>query len=95
MKYKQILYSGWIALLMLSTPAFSQVGLSKLSLNDAISIAKIKSTEAQLARFGFMGQYWNYRSYKAELLPSLNLSGGLLNYDRSLVEVRDPDTGRM
>ena len=95
MKYKQILYSGCITLLTLSTPVFSQIGLSKLSLNDAIAIAKVKSTEAQLARFGFMGQYWNYRSYKAELLPSLNLSGGLLNYDRSFVEVRDPETGRI
>lgn len=95
MKYKLILYSGYFALFALSTPISSQVGLSKLSLNDAISIAKIKSTEAQLARFGFMGQYWNFRSYKAELLPSLNLSGGLLNYDRSFVEVRDPETGRI
>ena len=95
MKYKRSLYSGCIALLALSMPVFSQIGRNQLSLNDAIAIAKVKSTEAQLARFGFMGQYWNYRSYKAELLPALNLSGGLLNYDRSLVEVRDPETGRI
>ena len=28
-------------------------------------------------------------------MPSLNLSGGLGNYNRSLVEVRDPETGRI
>ena len=42
-----------------------------------------------------MSQYWSFRSYKAQLLPSLNLSGNLGNYNRSLVDVRDPETGRI
>lgn len=53
------------------------------------------SYSAQMARYSFMGKYWNFRSYKAELLPSFNLSGNLMNFDRSIVEARDPDTGRL
>ena len=67
----------------------------KLSLTEAIEIAKRDSYAAQVARYSFLGQYWNFRSYKAELLPSLNLSGGVMNFDRSIVEARDPDTGRI
>lgn len=66
-----------------------------LSLVDAIEMAKRNSYAAQVARYSFLGQYWNYRSYRAELLPSLNLSGGVMEFDRSIVEVRDPDTGRI
>lgn len=66
-----------------------------LSLADAIEMAKRNSYAAQVARYSFLGQYWNYRSYRAELLPSLNLSGGVMEFDRSIVEVRDPDTGRI
>lgn len=67
----------------------------KLSLTEAIEIAKRDSYAAQVARYSFLGQYWNYRSYRAELLPSLNLSGGVMNFDRSIVEVRDADSGRV
>lgn len=66
-----------------------------LSLADAIEMAKRNSYAAQVARYSFLGQYWNYRSYRAELLPSLNLSGGVMEFDRSIVEARDPDTGRI
>ena len=48
-----------------------------------------------MVQLSFMSQYWSFRSYKAQLLPSLNLSGNLGNYNRSLVDVRDPETGRI
>lgn len=81
--------------LQFSTPIYSKTGIRMLTLDEAIAIAKQHSTQAQLAQFAYMGQYWNYRSYKAELLPSLNTNAGLLNYDRSMVEVRDPETGEI
>ena len=84
-----------LTILMLSLPLYAQVGIGKLSLEDAITIAKTYSAQAKLAKFSFMGQYWNYRSFRAELLPSLNASSGLGQYNRSLVEVRDPETGQI
>ena len=67
----------------------------KLTLEEAIKIAHARSPQAQMVQLSFMSQYWSFRSYKAQLLPSLNLSGNLGNYNRSLVDVRDPETGRI
>ena len=80
---------------MACVPVAAQQATRKLSLTEAIEIAKRESYAAQVARYSFLGQYWNYRSYRAELLPSLNLSGGVMNFDRSIVEVRDADSGRV
>ena len=66
-----------------------------LSLNDAIRIAQENSYSAQVARFSFMASYWTYRSFKAELLPSVNLNGGLMNFDHSLVSTRNYEDGRL
>ena len=48
-----------------------------------------------VARLNFMSQYWSYRSFRAELLPAVNLSGGLLQYNHSMVETRNFDDGRI
>ena len=74
---------------------YAQADKTFLSLERAILIAKERSPWAQMARFTLMRQYWNHRSYKAELLPSLNLSGNALNYNRSIVDVRDAGTGQI
>ncbi len=81
-----------ILLLSLTSNIKSQV---RLTLNDAIRIAKERSYDAQIARFNFLSSYWTYRSFKAELLPSMSLTGSLLNYDRSIVEVRNSDDGKI
>lgn len=65
------------------------------TLNDAISIAQQNSYDAQLARFGFMSSYWAYKSFRAELMPSVNLSGGIMNFDHSRVEARDAEAGKI
>ena len=88
------LRGAWWCLWVAVVPEGAQQ-VRKLSLTEAIEIAKRDSYAAQVARFSFLGQYWYYRSYRAELLPSLNLSGGVMNFDRSIVEARDPDTGRI
>ncbi|MDO5527550.1 MAG: TolC family protein [Prevotella sp.] len=67
----------------------------QLSLPDAIGIARQQSYDAMVARLHFMSQYWSYRSFKAELMPSVNLHGNLLQFDRSMVETRNFDDGRI
>lgn len=66
-----------------------------LTLSNAIRIAQENSLDAQIARFSFMSKYWQYRSFKAELLPSVNLGGTLANFNHSVVETRDYETGRV
>lgn len=66
-----------------------------ISLGDAIRIAQANSYDAKLAKFGFMSSYWSYRSFRAELLPSMSLTGRLLNFDHSRVEARNSEDGRI
>ena len=76
---------------MLPTMATAQ----KLTLANAIKIAQENSLDAKSARFSFLASYWTYRSFRAELLPSVNLSGGLMNFNHSLVETRNYEDGRL
>ena len=67
----------------------------QLTLSSAIQIAQENSYDAMVARLSFMSQYWSYRSFRAELLPAVSLSGGLLQFNRSMVEARNFDDGRI
>lgn len=87
-----LLFVGW---LVGSSVVGQNLVTGKLTLEEAIKIAHARSPQAQMVQLSFMSQYWSFRSYKAQLLPSLNLSGNLGNYNRSLVDVRDPETGRI
>lgn len=70
-------------------------GSNALSLERVIEMAQANSPNAQMAKLSFMSQYWTFRSYKAQLLPSLNMYSSLGSYNRSLVEVRDTETGEI
>ena len=67
----------------------------KITLENVIRIAQENSLDAQIARFSFMSSYWQFRSFKAQLLPSVNLNGNILNFNHSVVETRDYETGRV
>ena len=71
------------------------VSAQKLTLENAIRIAQENSYDAMVAKYSFLASYWTYRSFKAELLPSMNLNGGLLNFDHSLVSVRNYEDGQV
>ena len=45
-----------------------------LNLSDAIRLAQQQSPSAQQARNAFLAAYWNYRSFRANYLPSVMLS---------------------
>lgn len=78
------------AAFMLSAVVHAQ----QLTLNDVIRIAQENSFDAQVAKLSFMSSYWTYRSFKADLKPSVNLSANLLGFDHSLVGVRNYETGQ-
>ena len=59
--------------LLLSSSVFAQ----QVTLGNAIQIAQENSLDAKSAHFSFLASYWTYRSFKAELLPSVNFSGEL------------------
>lgn len=65
------------------------------SLNDVIRTARHQSVEALQARQAFISTYWAYRSYKASRLPSFYLHGNLMNFDRSLTLLQNPEDGTL
>lgn len=63
------------------------------TLEDVIVIAQSKSLAALVAKYSFVSSYWQFRSYKAQFLPSLNLGAGIGQYNRSIVALQDAETG--
>ena len=64
-----------------------------MTLKEAIGTARIQSVAALQARHAFISTYWAYRSYLASRLPSLNLYGNLMNFDRSLTLLQSYEDG--
>ncbi len=64
-----------------------------LTLADAIETARGQSVEALQAKHAFVSTYWAYRSYQTSRLPSLNLYGDLMNFDRSLTLLQSYEDG--
>jgi outer membrane protein TolC len=67
----------------------------RLTLEEVISTAREQSVPALRAKHQFVVSYWRYRTYKAQFLPSLNLSANLGQYNRSLVGVQNSETGKI
>ena len=65
----------------------------EFTLEDVIVLAQSKSLPALVAKYSFISSYWQFRSYKAQFLPSLNLGAQLGQYNRSIVALQDAETG--
>ena len=63
----------------------------KLSLKDVILLAKHQSPDALVAKHEFRRNYWEYRSFTADYLPSLTLDATLPNINRSISKITLPD----
>ena len=62
-----------------------------MTLSDAIRTARTQSVEALEAKQAFISTYWAYRSYRASRLPSVYMYGNLMNFDRSLTLLQNPE----
>ncbi len=71
---------------LLSLPSFSQE-VRRLTLQDVIVLASEQSPQALMAKHRFRASYWQYRSFKAEYLPSLTLAGNLPDYSTAYTRV--------
>lgn len=73
-----------LLLLVIGFAGFAQLPMNKLTLDEVLTLAKEQSPNAILAKHRFRASYWQYRSFKAELLPSLSLSGSLPSFTKTL-----------
>jgi len=84
-----------IILVCLLTLAFSglyaQQDTVYLNLEDALELAKVQSADAMNAKHRFRMNYWQYRSFKADYLPSVTLDANLPSFSRAYNPVTQPD----
>ena len=83
------------ALAVLTVSFASLPAQNEMNLAEAIHTARNQSVEALEARQAFISTYWAYRSYKASRLPSLTLYGDIMNFDRSLTLLQNPEDGAL
>lgn len=72
------------ALLSITLSSFSQERFERFSLNDVIRISHQQSPDAIAAKNQFRASYWQNRSVRANYLPSINFSGTVPNFNRSI-----------
>ena len=67
----------------------------RMTLDDAVAVARMQSVEALQARHSFISSYWAWRSYKASLLPSVSVYGTLMNFNRSMALLQNYEDGTL
>ena len=80
------------AMLLTSLTAHGQ---QEMNLSEVIHTARNQSVEALEAKQAFISTYWAYRSYQASRLPSFYMYGNLMNFDRSLTLLQNPEDGTL
>ncbi|MFO7616972.1 MAG: TolC family protein [Bacteroidales bacterium] len=72
---------------LLSIPGVApaqQTAVTYLTLQDVIRLAHDNSLQALLAKHRFRSSYWQYRSYKANYLPSVAVQSDLVDLQRAI-----------
>ena len=78
---KTFLMIGWL-LFVLSVAGQQEERV--ISLEEAIRLAQEQSLDAMVAKSQLRAAYWQYRNYKADLLPNVKLAGTLPSFNRTL-----------
>lgn len=65
----------------------AQQNIQQLSLQEVIHIAQQQSNKALLAKHTFRRNYWQFRSFKAELMPLLQMNSSLPGYSQSINQI--------
>ena len=76
--------SFFVLLIAVVSPQLSKAQVQTLTLESSIEFAKNNSPLSRAARFSLMSAKWRYKSFRADLLPSLALSGDAPNYNKSI-----------
>jgi outer membrane protein len=88
-KMKKLLLFSLIAMLLFSAKRAEAQEVKKLTFQEVIKIAEEQSPNALIAKHRFRASYWQYRSYQAQYLPSLTLSGTTPDFSNGLDKVYD------
>jgi len=78
-------------LLIIPLVAVAQSDTIPISLSQAIYESGVHSVDALVAKNQFRASYWEYRTYKAELLPAVVFDGTLPSYSKSYNQFQNTD----
>ena len=73
-----------IGCLLLMFPVFGQQEQKLITLEEAIRLARSQSLDAMMAKNQWRAAYWQYRNYKADLLPNVKLTGTIPSFNRTM-----------
>ena len=68
--------------------------IKQLTLEDVIDIASRQSLDAFRNKNMYLSSYWEFRYFKADRLPTLNIEATPLDYNRSMQKVYNYDENR-
>jgi len=83
-----------IAVLLFSGKKIFAQEVKELTFQEVIKLAETQSPNALMARHRYRSSYWQYRSYQAQYLPSLTLSGTTPDFSNGLDKVYDYSTNQ-
>ena len=75
----------------LYTMAETAVRTRPITLDDAITLARVQSVNAAVALNELKTAYWEYRTFRADLLPEVNLSATVPSYAKSYNSYQQSD----
>lgn len=82
-----------VALLLLVAGMAAPAGSSerRITLREAISLARERSVDAEVAANSLRSAYWEYRTYRAKLLPEVTFNGTIPSYNKRYNSWQNPD----
>ncbi len=89
---KKYLLLSIVAVLLFSAGTINAQEIKKLTFDEVIRLAEEQSTNALIAKHRFRSSYWQYRSFKAQFLPSLTLSGTTPDFSNGLDKIYNSQT---
>ena len=65
-----------------------------ITLSEAIALARVQSVDAAVALNELKTAYWEYRTFRADLLPEVSFTGTLPSYNKSYSSYQNSDGTR-
>ncbi|WP_297644949.1 TolC family protein [uncultured Bacteroides sp.] len=91
MKKNILLAACFLMPLALTAQNDMQENERNITLTEAIALARTQSVDAAVALNELKTAYWEYRTFRADLLPEVNLTGTLPNYRKSYSTYQNSD----
>ena len=80
-----------LLLLCMATNAHANENVRRLSLEETILLARTQSLDAAVALNELRAAYWEYRIYRAGLLPEVNFQATAPSYSKSYNSYQNSD----